>query len=421
MVNGAGKMMLRGLIRPAVLAAALVAGGASFAASPASAPAPATCRTVGTFDAWLDRFRQEALAQGISRRTLAEAAPYLTYDQRIVNIDRGQRVFSLSFIDFANRILPPSRLAAGEAHMRKYATLFARAEKEYGVPASVITAFWGLESDYGSNMGNDNSLRSIATLAYDCRRSDMFREHLLYSLRIIERGDLAPAEMIGSWAGELGQTQMMPREYFEYAVDYDGDGHRNLLRSPADVIGSTANYLVHLGWKRGQPWLQEVRVPQNLPWQETGLDIKHPRSQWAKWGVAYPDGHALPHDGLQASVLLPMGRFGPAFMVYDNFQVYLQWNNSLVYSTTAAYFATRLDGAPAMQKPSSAVPPVTMEMTKELQQNLIRLGFDVGGADGKLGLATRQAVKAMQVKLGLPADSYPTEELLERLRQTKAR
>jgi hypothetical protein len=211
---------------------------------------------------------------------------------------------------------------------------------------------------------------------------------------------------------------MMPSEYYKYAVDYEGDGHRNLLRSAADVIGSTANYLVSLGWKRGEPWLEEIRVPANLPWKETGLDVKQPRSQWAKWGVTYPDGRPLPNDNLSASVLLPMGRFGPAFIAYDNFQVYLKWNNSLVYSTTAAYYATRLAGAPLMGRGAGTVPPISMEQTRELQQLLIKHGYDVGGADGKLGTATRGAVKAMQVKLGLPADSYPTPELIARLRGT---
>jgi hypothetical protein len=162
-----------------------------------------------------------------------------------------------------------------------------------------------------------------------------------------------------------------------------------------------------------------VRVPQNLPWQETGLDAKHSRSQWAKWGVTYADGRALPSDNLQASVLLPMGRFGPAFMVYENFQVYLTWNNSLVYSTTAAYYATRINGAAPMQKPTQNIASVSPEQAKEIQQILTKMGYDVGGIDGKLGLASRQAVKAVQIKLGMPADSYPTPELLERLRQTR--
>jgi lytic murein transglycosylase len=392
------------------MSVALLATTQAFAAAP--------CRTSGSFDQWLANFKQEALAQGISRNAIAQASPFLVYDQRIVNIDRGQRVFAQSFIEFSTKMLPGGRISQGIAQIKKNAATFARAEQQYGVPPAVIAGFWGLESDFGANMGKDQALRSIVSLAYDCRRSDMFRGHLFDALRLIERGDLTAPEMIGSWAGELGQTQMMPSEYYKYAVDYEGDGHRNLLRSAADVIGSTANYLVSLGWKRGEPWLEEIRVPANLPWKETGLDVKQPRSQWAKWGVTYPDGRPLPNDNLSASVLLPMGRFGPAFIAYDNFQVYLKWNNSLVYSTTAAYYATRLAGAPLMGRGAGTVPPISMEQTRELQQLLIKHGYDVGGADGKLGTAPRGAVKAMQVKLGLPADSYPTPELIARLRGT---
>ena len=383
-------------------------------ASPALAQAP--CRTSGSFDQWLAQFEQEALAQGISRNAIAQARPYLTYDQRIVNIDRGQRVFAQSFLEFSTKMLPGGRISAGIAQIKKNAATFAREEQQYGVPPAVIAGFWGLESDFGANMGKDQSIRSIATLAYDCRRAEMFRGQLFDALRLIDRGDLTAPEMIGSWAGELGQTQMMPTEYIKYAVDYDGDGKRNLLRSAADVIGSTGNYLVNLGWKRGEPWLQEIRVPPNLPWKETGLDVKQPRAQWAQWGVTYPDGRALPNDNMPTSVLLPMGRFGPAFLAYDNFQVYLKWNNSAVYSTTAAYYATRLAGAPAMGKGAGTVAPISMEQTRELQQLLIRHGYDVGGADGKLGTATRIAVKSVQIKLGLPADAYPTPDLIARLR-----
>ena len=393
-----------------------IAAGVALLAAAQAAFAAAPCRTSGSFEQWLDRFKQEALAQGISRNAIAQASPYLTYDQRIVNIDRGQRVFAQNFLEFSTKMLPGGRISQGIAQIKKNAATFAREEQQYGVPPAVIAGFWGLESDFGANMGKDHSLRSIATLAFDCRRSDMFRGHLFDALRLLERGDLTAPEMIGSWAGELGQTQMMPSEYFKYAVDYEGDGRRNLLRSAADVIGSTANYLVSLGWKRGEPWLQEIRVPQNLPWKETGLDVKQPRAQWAKWGVTYPDGRPLPNDNLPASVLLPMGRFGPAFLAYDNFQVYLKWNNSLVYSTTAAYYATRLAGAPPLGRGSGTIPTLSMEQTRELQELLIKRGYDVGGADGKLGTATRIAVKAMQVKLGLPADSYPTPELIARLR-----
>ena len=397
----------------------LAAAGAVFLMASSAALAAVPCRTNGPFAPWLAQVKKEALAQGISPRALAQAEPFLTYDARIVGIDQGQRVFTQTFMEFSQRMVPQGRISSGQAQMKQHAEIFARAEKQYGVPASVITAFWGLESDFGSNMGKDQSIRSIVTLAYDCRRAEMFRGHLFDSLRLLDRGDLQASEMIGSWAGELGQSQMMPTEYFKYAVDYDGDGKRNLLRSPADVIGSTANYLQHLGWKRGQPWLQEVKMPANFPWKETGLDVKHTRGDFSKWGVTLVDGRPLPKDDLAANVLLPMGRFGPAFIVYDNFQVYLVWNNSLVYSTTAAYYATRLNGAGSMRAPTQAVPTVTPEQAKEMQTLLTKAGYDVGGIDGKLGLASRTAIKAMQIKFNMPADSYPTPELMDRLKAGK--
>jgi membrane-bound lytic murein transglycosylase B len=244
----------------------------------------------------------------------------------------------------------------------------------------------------------------------------MFRGHLLDALRLVERGDLRADEMIGSWAGELGQTQMMPSEYMAHAVDYDGDGKRNLIRSVPDVIGSTGKYLVHLGWKRGEPWLEEVRVPANLPWKEADLSVQHPRKQWAAWGVTRADGKALTADSLSASVVLPVGRFGPAFLAYDNFQAYLKWNQSLNYSLTAAYYATRLDGAPPMNKGGANIPRISFEDTRELQQILEKRGYDVGRIDGVLGLKSRVAIRETQVKFGLPADGWPTTELLARLR-----
>jgi lytic murein transglycosylase len=397
----------------------LAAAGAALLITSSAALAAVPCRTNGPFAPWLAQVKKEAVAQGISARALAQAEPYLTYDARIVGIDQGQRVFTQTFMEFSQRMVPQGRISSGQNQMKLHAADFARAEKQYGVPASVITAFWGLESDFGSNMGKDQSIRSIVTLAYDCRRAEMFRGHLFDSLRLLDRGDLQASEMIGSWAGELGQSQMMPTEYFKYAVDYDGDGKRNLLRSPSDVIGSTANYLQHLGWKRGQPWLQEVKMPANFPWKETGLDVKHTRGDFSKWGVTLVDGRPLPKDDLPANVLLPMGRFGPAFIVYDNFQVYLVWNNSLVYSTTAAYYATRLTGAGPMRAPTQPVPTVTPEQAKEMQTLLTKAGYDVGGIDGKLGLASRTAIKAMQIKFNMPADSYPTPELLDRLKAGK--
>jgi lytic murein transglycosylase len=401
--------------------ARLAVAGAAIAGFLVGAPAlaqNANCRNTGSFDRWLVDFKKEALAQGISATAINEASPFLVYDQRIINIDRGQRFFSQNFLEFSDKMLAAYRLQQGADEIKKYQPVFAREEKEFGVPAPVITAFWGLESDFGAGQGKDQALKSLATLAYDCRRSDMFRGHLFDALRMIERGDLRPEEMIGSWAGELGQTQMMPSEYYRDAVDWDGSGHRNLIRSVPDVIGSTGKYLVFLGWKRDEPWLQEARVPANFQWAEADLSIQHPRAQWVQWGVTRADGKPLPADNLPVSLVLPMGRFGPSFLAYNDFQVYLKWNQSLMYALTAAYYATRLDGAPAMRR-GGDIPKLSFEETRELQQILERRGFDIGRTDGILGLKSRSAVREMQIKLGLPADSWPTAELLNRLRQTR--
>lgn len=394
-------------------------------AAPTQTAAPssraASCHNGASFDRFLADLKQQAVAGGVSQRALAESAPYLVYDQGIVNRDRGQRVFGQIFTEFAGRMAAPYRMQQGQQHIKTYAAAFARAEKEYGVPPAVIAAFWGLESDFGANMGNLHSLPSLVSLAYDCRRSEMFQNETIAALKIIERGDLAPSEMVGSWAGELGQTQFLPTHYFNYAVDYDGDGHRNLLRSAPDVIGSTANYIANgLKWRRGEPWLQEVRVPQNLPsgfpWDQADLTIKLPRSKWAQLGVTYPDGKPLANDDMPASLLLPMGRMGPAFLAYANFAAYTEWNNSLIYSTTAGYLAARIAGSPPMLRPATPVVQLPFNEIKELQGLLVRAGYTVGKVDGVLGQASRSAVKAMQVKFGLPADSWPTAELLARMR-----
>ena len=373
-----------------------------------------------SFDRFLTELKQQAVAAGVSQRTIAEASPYLVYDQGIVNRDRGQRVFGQVFTEFAGRMAASYRMQQGQTRIKAHAAAFARAEEEYGVPPAVIAAFWGLESDFGANMGSLPTLRSLVSLAYDCRRSQMFADETIAALKIIQRGDLTPDEMVGSWAGELGQTQFLPTHYFNYAVDYDGDGRRDLLRSPADVIGSTANYIATgLKWRRGEPWLQEVRVAQNaasFPWDQADLTVQLPRSKWAQLGVTYPDGRALPNDNLPASLLLPMGRMGPAFLAYQNFAVYTEWNNSLIYSTTAGYLATRIAGSPPMLRLSAPVAQLPFAQLRELQQLLVRAGYNVGKVDGVMGQQSRSAVKAMQIKYGLPADSWPTAELLARLR-----
>jgi lytic murein transglycosylase len=380
-------------------------------------PRAASCHNGQSFERFLADLKQQAVSQGVSQRALAEAAPYLVYDQSIVNRDRGQRVFGQVFTEFSRNRASEGAAKNAQARIRMHAAAFARAEKEYGVPPAVIAAFWGLESSFGAELGKLHTLPSLVSLAYDCRRSEMFQKETIAALKIIDRGDLSAAEMIGSWAGELGQTQFLPTHYFNYAVDYDGDGHRNLLRSAPDVIGSTANYIATgLKWRRGEPWLQEVRAPQNFPWEQADLTIKLPRAKLAQLGVTYPDGRPLPNDDMPASLLLPMGRSGPAFLAYANFAAYTEWNNSLIYSTTAAYLASRIAGAPPMRQPAVPVAQLPLNELKELQQLLARAGFNVGKVDGVMGQLSRTAVKAMQVKYGLPADSWPTAELLARMR-----
>jgi lytic murein transglycosylase len=376
----------------------------------------AGCASPATFPAWLQSLKQEAIAQGISPQVVSEALDGLTYDPAVIAKDRGQAVFAQSFLQFSGRMVNSNRLSLGSALLKKNAATFARIQQEYGVPGPVLVGFWGLETDFGKVMGNMQTLRSLATLAFDCRRPDEFREQLMDALRVIQRGDLTPSEMRGPWAGEVGQFQFVPTVYYKYAVDFDGDGVRNLITDTPDALASAANYLRGLGWQPNQPWIEEVRVPSNLPWDQADVTIKKPRAFWAQHGVTYRNGKPIPADNVQVGLHLPMGRNGPAFLTYPNFDVYLEWNKSLVYSTTAAYYASRLAGAPPLSQGDAPVETLSLAEMKELQQLLARRGFDVGKIDGVIGASTRDAVRTMQIKYGLPPDGYPSEELLDRLR-----
>jgi lytic murein transglycosylase len=379
----------------------------------------AVCQKDMSFERWLDGVTQEAAAEGVSQATIASALPEMIFDPAIVRRDRGQGVFQQSFLQFSDRMASNDRMQRAIRAIKANEALFRKIEQQYGVPAPVLAAFWGLESDFGTNNGNFPILRAVTTLAYDCRRPEFFRRQLIDALRIIQRGDLRASEMIGDWAGELGAMQFTPSDYYKYSVDYDGDGRRDLIRSVPDTLATSANFLSNLGWQRDQPWLQEVKVPDSMPWDQADLEIQHPRSQWVKWGVVAAHGAALPPDNLQASLLLPMGRLGPAFLAYPSFKAFLGWNAAMVYSTTAAYLATRIAGAPPVSRGSGQVAVLTPQQVTDLQRLLVAQRFGTGEADGKLGSATRAAVKKAQLKVGLPADSYPTVELIERLRAAR--
>jgi lytic murein transglycosylase len=382
---------------------------------PLSAALAASCQKEPTFAAWLDGVRAEARADGVSEQAISSALAGVKFDPGIVKKDRAQGVFTQDFLQFSDRMVAAYRLSGGKQKMAQLKSTFAKIESEFGVPAPVLTAFWGLETDFGAFNGDGPTLTSLATLAYDCRRPDLFRRQLMAAIKIIDRGDLTAAQMRGPWAGEVGQVQFIPEHYLAFGVDEDGDGRVDMLKSSADALASAANYLRSLGWQRGQPWLQEVRVPAQMPWEQADLAIKLPLAQWSSYGVTLASGKPLPSGGPAAALLLPMGRNGPAFLAYPNFDVYLEWNNSLIYSTTAAYFATRLAGAGPVHR-GAGVDLLSVAEVRETQKLLAAKGYNVGKVDGIIGAATRAAVKAEQLKNGLPADSYPSKALLTRLR-----
>jgi lytic murein transglycosylase len=379
-------------------------------------PKDRNCRNDVPFERWIVDFKKDAIASGIKPQTIEATIGGMTPDQSVIGRDRKQGFFNQTFLEFYGKLATKGREQMGRQYLQKHAAIFARAEKEFGVPGPVITGFWALESDFGVGMGNLPVMRSLLTLAWDCRRGELFREELKAAMKIIERGDLRADEMIGSWAGELGQTQFLPQHYFNYALDYDADGRRDLITDIPDIIGSTANFIKSLGWRAGEPWIEEVRLTKDLPWDQADLAIEVPRAQWVKWGVVGINGN-LPSDTMKASLLLPMGRNGPALLAYPNFRIYTSWNQSLTYATTAAHLATRMAGAPMIGRGNGQpIESLSYEQTKELQTILKGRGFDVGEADGKLGAGTRKAVKTVQQKLGFPADSYPTPALLAALR-----
>jgi len=404
------------LLPIAILSLAAMSGLAMAESAPPPPANSRNCKNNVPFSKWVADFKREAMAEGIHAETINEAIGGMTPDMGVVARDRKQSFFSQTFTQFYFKLATVSRERVGKSYLKRYSALFDRAEKEFGVPGPVIAGFWALESDFGGGMGKLPVMRSLLTLAWDCRRGALFREELKAAMKIIERGDLRPDQMIGSWAGELGQMQFLPRHYYDYGVDYDNDGRVDLIHDIPDIIGSAAKFISSMGWRRGEPWLQQVRVTKSLPWEKADLAIQLPRSQWVAWGIKGV-GADLPSDNLPASLLLPMGRNGPAFLAYPNFRVYTHWNQSLTYATTAAYLAARMAGAPNLNRSIGDVPSLSFGQTKELQALLKSRGYDVGEVDGKIGAGTRKAVKEMQLKLDLPADSYPTTELLTALRE----
>lgn len=368
----------------------------------------------GDFSAFIQGVRSEAIGRGLSEAGVDRALASVRQDPKVLQRDRAQGVFQQAWLQFQGRMVNKNRLANGKQRMQQYASVFREVEAQTGVPAAVITSFWGLETDYGAVLGDFDTLNALATLSHDCRRPDLFRPHLMGAIALVDRGYLRPSEMRGAWAGELGQTQMLPEDYLAFGTDADGNGRVNLLTDVPDVLMTTGKFIQHLGWQRGQPWLEEVRLPADFPFDRAALVSKEPRSNFAALGVTKADGTPLERDNVPASIVLPQGRGGPAFLAFPNFDVYLTWNNSLVYALTAGYFGTRLAGAPAVHE-GNPQPGLDGDQMKQLQQRLVARGYDVGKVDGILGANTRAAIRQEQIRRGMPADGWPTRQLLSAL------
>jgi lytic murein transglycosylase len=390
-------------LRTAAIAASLVI---------ATAQAAYAVECGGDFEFWKKGFEAEAGQEGIGPKG-QQALDDARIDPAVIKRDRAQGVFAQTFIEFSSRMVNSYRLKHGAANLKKYAAVFERAETEFGIQPAIISAFWALETDFGAVQGDFKTLDALATLSHDCRRPELFRPQLMALLKLIDLGTLPP-DVKGAWAGEIGQVQILPKDYLEKGIDGDGDGKVDLRRSPPDVIMTTANFVRQLGWRPGEPWLEEVRVPDEMPWEQTGRTNRLPMSQWSAWGVTNRDGSPLRDRGIPGGVVLPMGRKGPAFMAYPNYDIYLEWNQSFVYTLTAAHLADRLAGSPAYD-PRNPDPGLSVAEMKELQTLLQARGYDVGKIDGVLGSGTREAVRQEQKRLGLAIDGWPTQELLAKL------
>jgi membrane-bound lytic murein transglycosylase B len=294
------------------------------------------------FAAWLTDFRQDALSEGISSETLDAALPGLAFRPRVVELDRRQPEGTLTYAEYLSRVLPPARVNRGKRLLRKHRALLTEIGDAYGVQPRFIVALWGIESDFGRVTGGFPVLDSLATLAFDGRRGEFFRGQLIEALRIVDDGHIQSDKMLGSWAGAMGQSQFMPSSFQQFAVDHDGDGRRDIWGTLPDVFASAANYLAKAGWKHDQTWGRQVRLPEGLDLDLKGLEVTKSLPEWQALGVRRSNGEDLPTRQLTASLILPGGPGGPAFLTYPNYRVLLKWNRSHYFATTVGQFANLL-------------------------------------------------------------------------------
>ena len=367
------------------------------------------------FAEWVGALRDAARTAGIGEATLRDALDDVRYLPRVVELDRAQPEFTRTVWDYIDGVVTPQRVALGLERLQQVRSEADAAAARYGVPPSILLAVWGIESNFGSNYGETPTIDALATLGFDGRREKWAQSELLAALKILQNGDIARAQMIGSWAGAMGQTQFLPSNFLAYAVDADGDGRRDIWGSMADVLASTAHFLARSGWQAGSPWGCEVRLPPEFDVGRADVSVKQATAQWAAEGVQTMDGQPLPVFN-EATILLPAGARGPAFLIGPNFRAILRYNNSTNYALAVGLLAQRLDAGSGVQAAwPRDLQPLTRSQLQTLQETLNQRGFDSGTADGMMGPATRSALRRYQHSVGLPADGYPTTELLQRL------
>jgi len=367
------------------------------------------------FAACVQQLRQKALDEGISPAVVHKALDSVHFSQRVVELDRRQPEFTETFGRYLRRRVTASRIQQGKDVLAANRTELNRIAGHYGVPAHYLVAFWGLETHFGAHVGNMPTLDSLATLACDQRRSGYFTDQLMAALNLVDRDGVTTDQLKGSWAGALGNFQFMPSVYLRYAVDRDGDGRPDLWNSLPDAAASAANYLQALGWHRDERWGREVRLPKGFPYHVAGLDHSRPLTEWRRLGVRRADGGPLPDADMRASLLVPSGHQGPAFLVYHNFRVIMGWNRSQFYALSVGLLADRLAGCGPLRQTPPEGRRLTRQQIEALQKRLNARGFDAGPPDGLLGPKTRGAIRAYQQANHRIADGHPDDALFRAL------
>ena len=366
------------------------------------------------FTSWLAELRHEAQTKGISEATIHEALDNLEPIPRVIELDRKQPEFTQTFWRYLDARVTENRIERGRTLLKKHKKLFDTIEMHYGVQPRFLVAFWGLETNFGDYLGAFPVISSLATLAHDTRRSDFFRSELFDALSIIDAGHISAANMLGSWAGAMGQPQFMPSTFIGFAVDGDGDGRKDIWHNLSDVFASAANFLSESGWRGDKTWGREVKIPSDFNLDLAGLQIQKTLAAWQVLGVRKINGEDLPRVNIKGSVILPAGHDGPAFLVYNNFQTILRWNRSNLYAIAVGHLADRIAGkAPFQTQRPTSEQRLSRNQVEKIQELLVARGYDPGPIDGVLGSQTRQAVKEFQRTAKLPADGHPTPELLE--------